>query len=428
VLRQVLGLPAIADPPMTPAASPTADLIAGPIAELLFAGLDIAVLLFDHTGHLMRASDAAGRILHGCDLEPGRATIASICDTFNHTLASELWDLIGGGDAPSPDEIDFAMPDYSWIPLGRTIMPVELPGQARGVLLVLEDISEKRRLQALLNKTMSSEVAQAAMTASSPTLGGEMRDVTVLFADIRGFTALATALGAHAIVDLLNEYFSYMTDVITAEGGMVDKFIGDGLMALFGVPNPHGDDADRAVAAARKMQRALTLLSERHAGPPLRIGIGVCTGPVLAGQIGSPARMNYTVIGEAVNLASRLEAATKLYGSQILICGETRSRLRRTVPVRQIDVVKVPGIETPTVVHDVFVHEPEAMAAGWLAAFGAGLKAYLDGEITVALDHLARASAANPEDTATRVLAQRCRRLALLKPGEWTGYWSLDER
>jgi class 3 adenylate cyclase/ActR/RegA family two-component response regulator len=428
VLRQALGLPAIADPPITPAASPTADLIAGPIAELLFAGLDIAVLLFDHTGHLMRASDAAGRILHGCDLEPGRATIASICDTFNHTLASELWDLIGGGDAPAPDEIDFAMPDYSWIPLGRTIMPVELPGQARGVLLVLEDISEKRRLQALLNKTMSSEVAQAAMTATSPTLGGEMRDVTVLFADIRGFTALATALGAHAIVDLLNEYFSYMTDVITAEGGMVDKFIGDGLMALFGVPNPHGDDADRAVAAARKMQRALTLLSERHAGPPLRIGIGVCTGPVLAGQIGSPARMNHTVIGEAVNLASRLEAATKLYGSQILICGETRSRLRRTVPVRQIDVVKVPGIETPTVVHDVFVHEPEAMAAGWLAAFGAGLKAYLDGEITVALDHLARASAANPEDTATRVLAQRCRRLALLKPGEWTGYWSLDER
>src|SRR4029077_20287044 len=203
---------------------------------------------------------------------------------------------------------------------------------------------------------------------------------------------------------------SYMTDVITAEGGMVDKFIGDGLMALFGVPNPHGDDAHRAVAAARKMQRALTLLSERHAGPPLRIGIGVCTGQVLAGQIGSPARMNYTVIGEAVNLASRLEAATKLYGSQILICGETRSRLRRTGSVGPIDVVKVPGIETPTVVHDVFVHEPEAMAAGWLAAFGAGLKAYLDGEITVALDHLAPARAAHPEATPTRGVAHAPRR------------------
>jgi class 3 adenylate cyclase/ActR/RegA family two-component response regulator len=428
VLRQALGLPAIADPVVPASPRPGADLMAGPVAELLFAGLDIAVLLFDHTGHLVRASTAAARVLHGCDLEPGRATIASICDTFNHKLASEIWDVIGGRAAAAPEEIDFAMPDYSWIPLGRTILPVELPSQARGALVVLEDISEKRRLQALLNKTMSSEVARAAMTAAQPTLGGEMREVTVLFADIRGFTALATSLGAHAIVDLLNEYFSYMTDVITAEGGMVDKFIGDGLMALFGLPNAHGDDADRAVAAARKMQRALTLLSERHAGPPLRIGIGVCTGPVVAGQIGAPARMNYTVIGEAANVAARLEEATKLYGSQILICGETRSRLRRPVPARQIDVVKVPGMETPTIVHDVFVHEPEATAAGWLGAFGAGLKAYLDGDITIALDHLMRAAAANPEDTATRVLAQRCRRLALLKPGEWTGYWCLDER
>jgi class 3 adenylate cyclase/ActR/RegA family two-component response regulator len=428
VLREVLGLPALADPPAQGPAGPMIDLVAGPVADLLFAGLDIAVLLFDHTGHLVRASDAAGRVLHGCDLEPGRATIASICDTFNHKLASELWDVIGGREAPAPEEIDFAMPDYSWIPLGRTILPMQVPGQARGALLVLQDISEKRRLQAILNKTMSSEVAQAVMTAAAPTLGGEMRDVTVLFADIRGFTGLATTLGAHAIVDLLNEYFSYMTDVITAEGGMVDKFIGDGLMALFGLPSAHGDDADRAVAAARKMQRALALLSERQAGPPLRIGIGVCTGPVVAGQIGSPARMNYTVIGEAANVASRLEAATKLYGSQILICGETRARLRRPVPVRHIDVVKVTGMETPTEVHDVFVQEPGPTAAGWLGSFDAGLKAYLDGEITLALDHLTRAESGNPADTATRILAQRCRRLALLKPGEWTGYWSLDER
>ena len=427
VLRQVLALPAIADPAATPAIGAAADLTAGPIAELLFAGLDIAVLLFDHTGHLVRASEAARRVLHGCDLEPGRATIASICDTFNHMLASELWDVIGGHRAPPPQEIDFAMPDYSWIPLGRTILPVELPGQARGALLVLDDISEKRRLQALLNKTMSSAVAEAVMTAS-PTLGGELREVSVLFADIRGFTALATALGAHAVVDLLNEYFSYMTDVIVAEGGMVDKFMGDGLMALFGLPTGHGDDADRAVAAARKMQRALTLLSERQAGPPLRIGIGVCTGPVVAGQIGSPARLNYTVIGEAVNLASRLETATKLYGSQILICGETRSRLRRPVPARQIDRVTVAGMDTPTEVHEVFVHEPGPTAAGWLGAFDMGLKAYLSGEVRAALDHLMRAATANSEDTTTRVLAQRCRRLALLKPGEWAGHWSLDER
>jgi adenylate cyclase len=402
--------------------------MAGPIAELLFGKLDIAVLLFDQSGRLVRASTAAGRILHGCDLEAGRATIASICDTSNPDLASELWDVIDGRDAPAREEIDFATPDYNWIPLCRTILPIERPGQARGALLLFEDISEKRRLLALLNKTMSSGVARAVMTAPAPMLGGEMRDVTVLFADIRGFTPLAAALGAHAVVDLLNEYFSYMTDVIAAEGGVVDKFIGDGLMALFGLPTAHGDDADRAVAAARNMQRALRLLSERPESPALRIGIGVCTGPVVAGQIGSPDRMNYTVIGEAANLAARLEGATKLYGNQILICDETLSRLRRPVPLRQIDVVTMMGLKTPTALHEVFVDEPGATAAEWLASFDSGLKAYLDGEITVALGYLARAAAANPEDNVTRLLAQRCRRIALLKPGEWTGSWTLDER
>lgn len=428
VLRQALGLPAIAHLAAPAAVSPSAELTAGPVAELLFGKLDIAVLLFDQSGRLVRASTAARRILHGCDLEARRATIASICDTSNPALASELWDVIEGRDAPAREEIDFALPDHNWIPLRRTILPIDGPGQARGALLLLEDISEKRRLLALLNKTMSSGVARAVMTAPAPTLGGEMRDVTVLFADIRGFTAMATALGAHAIVDLLNEYFSYMTDVIAAEGGVVDKFIGDGLMALFGLPAAHGDDADRAVAAARNMQRALTLLTERPENPPLRIGIGVCTGPVVAGQIGSPDRMNYTVIGEAVNLAARLEAATKLYGSRILICGETLARLRRPFPLRKIDMVTMMGLKTPTALHEVFVDDPSATATEWLASFDRGLNAYLDGEITVALGHLARAAAANPEDNATRVLAQRCRRIALLKPGEWTGSWKLDER
>jgi hypothetical protein len=182
------------------------------------------------------------------------------------------------------------------------------------------------------------------------------------------------------------------------------------------------------VEAARKMQRALTLLSERRESPPLRIGIGISTGTVVAGQIGSPDRMNYTVIGEAVNLAARLEGATKLYGSAILICGETLARLRRPVPLRRIDVVTMTGLERPTALHEVFVDEPGALATEWLASFDRGLNAYLDGESTAALGHLARAAAANPEDNVTRVLAQRCRRTALFKPGEWTGSWRLDER
>jgi adenylate cyclase len=137
--------------------------------------------------------------------------------------------------------------------------------------------------------------------------------------------------------------------------------------------------------------------------------------------------LNYTVIGEAVNLAARLEGATKLYGSQILICGETLSRLRRPVPLRKIDSVTMIGLKTPTALHEVFVEEPDATTTEWLASFESGLNAYLGGEIAAALGHLARAAAANPQDNVTRVLAQRCRRIALLKPGEWTGSWRFDE-
>jgi class 3 adenylate cyclase/ActR/RegA family two-component response regulator len=428
VLRQALDLPPPVNLALTAAVSPMADLMAGPIVDVLLAGLDRAVLLFDQAGRVVRASTAAGRVLHGCDVAPGRATIASICDIFNQALASEIWDVIGGGDAPAPSEIDFALPDASWIPVSRTILPIEAPGRGRGALLLLEDVSEKRRLEVMLNKAMSSGIARAMMTVPSPTLGGEIRDATILFADIRGFTSLATTLGAHEVVDLLNQYFSYMTDVIGAEGGIVDKFIGDGLMALFGLPTAYGDDADRAIAAARNMQRALRLLNERRTGPSLQIGIGVCTGPVVAGQIGSPDRMNYTVIGAVANLATRLEGATKIYGSQILICGETFSRLRRPVAARKIDMVSVTDMETATILHEVFVEEPDAGATGWLTSFDAGLKAYLDGEFAAALDHLMCAAAANPADITTRLLAQRCRRLGLLKPGKWSGCWKLDHK
>jgi class 3 adenylate cyclase/ActR/RegA family two-component response regulator len=428
-LRHVLGLPAVVDlPGAASGVSTTPDLTSGAFAEHLLAGLETAVLLFDDGGRLVRGNAAAGRILRGCDVTPRRATIGSICDEYNQALRDETWNVIGGADALGPKDTDFASRDGDWMPVRRTIRPVEMRGGRRGALLLLDDITEKRRMQSLLDKTMPSGIAGTMIAAPARALGGELREVTILFADIRGFTPLAEALGARAIVDLLNQYFSYMADVIGAEGGVIDKFVGDGLMALFGVPASHGDDADRAVAAARNMQRALRLLNERCTTPALRIGIGLGTGPVVAGQIGSPDRMNYTVIGDAANLAARIEGMTKTYGSDILICEETFGRLRRPVPSRKIDVVTVKGREAPTTIYQVFVEEPGAGAAAWLTQFGSGVAAYLDGDFAAAQQHLARAAAANPNDLVARLLTQRCHRLGLLKPGEWTGAWKLTEK
>jgi class 3 adenylate cyclase/DNA-binding NarL/FixJ family response regulator len=434
VLRKTLGLPALVD--AAPAgiedqprgSMASAEFSTGPIGDLLLEGLDTGVLVFGHEGSLIRANPAAGRILHGCDLTPNGATIGSLCDQFNQALGQEIWDVIGGGEASVPADVDIATPDGDWISVRRAIRPIVVSGEPRGALVLLDDIAEKRRMLSLLEKTMSSDVARAMIKTPEAVLGGAMREVTILFSDIRDFTALAEALGARLVVDLLNEFFSYMADVIGAEGGIVDKFIGDGIMALFGAPTSHGDDADRAVATARKMHRALTLMNERRTWPAIRIGVGLGSGPVVAGQIGSPDRMNYTVIGDPANLASRIEGVTKAYGSNILICDETFKRLTRPVPARKVDVMMLRGRETPTAIYEVFVEDPGAAATEWLGEFDAGLSAYVAGDFAAAQAHLARAKRVNPDDMMADVLAQRCRRLGLRVAGEWTGAWQLTEQ
>jgi class 3 adenylate cyclase/CheY-like chemotaxis protein len=434
VLRKTLGLPPIAD--ATPQADEdqplrfleSVDFSIGRIGDQLLDGLETGVLVFNPDGALVRANPAARRILQGWDLTPNGSTVGSLCDEFNYALGQEIWDAIGGGEAASPADVNIAKPDGEWISARRVIRPLVVAGKSCGALVLLDDIAQKRRMQSLLEKTMSSNVARAMIGTSETALGGAMREVTVLFADIRGFTPLAEALGARRVVDLLNEYFSYMVDVIGAEDGIIDKYIGDAIMVLFGVPTSQGDDADRAVAAARRMHRALKLMNELRGGPTLRIGIGLGSGPAIAGQIGSPDRMNYTVIGPPANLASRIEGVTKTYGSNILICGETYQRLTRPVPARKVDVVILQGRETPTAIYEVFVEEPGAAATEWLAEFDAGVTTYLAGDFTTAQAHLARAKDLNPDDVMTGILAQRCRRLGLRSPGEWAGAWKLTEK
>ncbi|MGA2288746.1 adenylate/guanylate cyclase domain-containing protein [Bradyrhizobium sp.] len=432
VLRKALDLPIVADAMLIegrlqPEHAPAPALFsAGAIGDQLIEGIETGVLVFDAEGLLLRANPAARRILIGFDLIPNHSTVASVCGEFNHALGQELWDAIGGNRAFAAADLDIAKPDGDWVPVRRTIRPIEVPGEPRGALVLLEDIAEKQRMRSLLEKTMPADVA-TAMIDSEPALGGTMREVTVMFADIRGFTTLAEALGASKVVDLLNRYFSYMADVIGAQGGIIDKFIGDAIMALFGVPTSYGDDADRAVAAAQHMQRALTLMNENHKGPSLRIGVGLGSGPTIAGQIGAPDRMNYTVIGDPANLASRIESLTKAYGAHILICEETFRRLTRPVAARKVDVVAIEGREAPTVLYEVLVEDPGAAAAEWLGEFDAGVNAYLAGDFLAAQAPLERAHKINPNDMMAEVLGQRCRRVGQRGAGAWSGAWKLPQ-
>jgi adenylate cyclase len=227
---------------------------------------------------------------------------------------------------------------------------------------------EKRHVRRLFGRYVSKDVVDQLMSDPSLVkLGGQRRTMTVLFSDIRGFTAASERGEPEAVVAQLNEYFGAMVDVLFRHQGTLDKFVGDMVMGLFGAPLADPAHADHAVATALEMSATLDALNVRWAAegrPTVDIGIGINTGEMIAGNIGSEAIMSYTVIGDAVNLGARLESLNKEHGSRILISESTRAALTRPVATRAIGEVTVKGRTRPVVVYEVRASGPDAVRAG----------------------------------------------------------------
>lgn len=215
---------------------------------------------------------------------------------------------------------------------------------------------ERRRVQNVFGRYVSQDVVDQMLASGDEVpLGGVRQQVTVMFSDIRGFTSMSERLQAEEVVQLLNEYFAAMTGVIFDEGGMIDKFMGDAIMAVFGAPLPKPDDALGAVRAAVGMRKRLLELRDGWdtGGARLDSGIGINTAEVIVGNIGSEARMEYTVIGDGVNLAARLEELSKDYGGGILIAEGTYDEVRDHVEAQFIDAVAVRGKTEPVKIYKV---------------------------------------------------------------------------
>ncbi len=214
-----------------------------------------------------------------------------------------------------------------------------------------EGLEERDKVRDLLGKTVSPAIARELLR-SGLELGGELREATILFTDLRGFTAYSETQGPHELVTQLNAYFSAVSAAIESSGGVIDKFIGDAIMAVFGAPVAVDDHADRALAAALevlKAEQAFNLRRTQEGFPPLSTGIGISTGQVVAGSIGSPSRCNYTVIGNEVNLASRLESLTKeaAFNARIICSDTTRLALKKPRPLRDLGETIIRGKEHP---------------------------------------------------------------------------------
>lgn len=221
---------------------------------------------------------------------------------------------------------------------------------------MMRGLAERRRVRNLLGKVVSNAIADQLL-GSEIELGGEEREASILFADIRGFTTLCENRSPAEVLDLVNRYLTCMTSVIEFHQGVVDKYIGDAIMALFGAPLEMPNSAQAAVDAALGMQTAIGKLNAelRSEGQPeIRIGVGVNTGPVVAGNMGSESRLNYTVLGDTVNIASRVEGLTKLYGLVCVVTGATRDACPDTL-FREIDRVRVKGKQQPATLYEPVV-------------------------------------------------------------------------
>ena len=238
---------------------------------------------------------------------------------------------------------------------GATVLGVTIA--TRTGRLVRQTAQETLMYQSAKGKLgayLSAEVADLVLKETELRLGGRRQQVAVLFSDLRGFTSYSQSLEPEQIVDQLNNYMSVMVDTIARHGGIVDKFMGDGIMAVFGAPVAEQDDADRAVECAQAMMAAIEKHNDHRQQqglPQLRHGIGVHFGPVVAGNVGTAERAAYTVIGDTVNLASRLEGMTKQLDVEYLVSEETLQACIRNHELRRIEEVEVRGREGAVIVY-----------------------------------------------------------------------------
>jgi len=216
-------------------------------------------------------------------------------------------------------------------------------------------LEEREKMKDAFGKFVNKEIAEQVLKGTIK-LGGERKTATVFFSDIRSFTAISEKLEPEEVVEFLNDYMTRMVDCINKTKGVVDKYIGDAVMAVWGAPVSHGNDTENAINGALMMRTALIEFNRGRGGdkkPVIKIGCGINTGPVLAGQIGSNERMEYTVIGDTVNLASRIESLNKPFGTDILISHDTYIQIKSIFRVEPMQKIKVKGKSEPQQIYAV---------------------------------------------------------------------------
>nr|KAJ3420326.1 hypothetical protein HK105_005811 [Polyrhizophydium stewartii] len=299
---------------------------------------------------------------------------------------------------------------------------------SKGVVMVLDDISSEKRAVMTLGRYMSPALAKQVMEDDGQ-LGGKRKKVSILFSDIRSFTTLSEGMEPTDVVEMLNQHFTDAVNAITDEQGILDKFIGDAVMAVFGVPFASPEDAVHACNAALRMRESLAVFNRIRAAAgkqTIKIGIGVNTGMVLSGNIGSSKRMEFSCIGDAVNLASRTEGLTKFYGIMILVTEFTLMETGDAFITREVESVVVTGKKSSVRMYELLGRKGDELsheASKAVELYASGYELYKQRNFKDAAD-LFRTAIEICGDGPSKVLLSRCEHyIEAPPPPDWTGVY-----
>ena len=296
----------------------------------------------------------------------------------------------------------------------NSIADVNDPTNVYGALVVMDDISDEKRMKSMMYRYMTQEVAEQLLESGDAELGGDLKDVSVLFSDIRSYTSLTEGMEAEEVVDMLNEYFEGMVDAIFRHKGTLDKYIGDAIMAVFGSPLPLQDHAWCSVQTAIEMRQGLAEFNKgrQAAGKQqIKIGIGIHSDSVVSGNIGSSKRMELTSIGDGVNVGSRLEGTTKQYGCDIIISENTYRLCADQVYTRYLDFITVKGKSEPIRIHELVGLRSEPIDPKMLKViehYERGREYYDNRKFTQAVFEFATILEIDPTNLAAQMHLGRC--------------------